>query len=346
MEKVVYILGAGFSAYAGLPIMSNFLVKSKDMYYANVNKYRYFKNIFRRIDQLSKIKNYFKSDLFNIEEILSILETESILYRKTDRSEFINYLVDVITFYSFSDSTITKPSPGNWYDFLFSNNNMVRSYGYFIGSLFNLKFDLIEGNERQFKVVGIDSKTKYAIVTLNYDLIPENIIKGLKNNYNLSEDISFEKLKYDPSWNRPYLAKLHGSIDSKDIIPPTWSKTRTREIERTWKIAYNILKDTNQIRIIGYSLPIADNYITYLLKTAILKNDYLRQIDVICLDPTNEVRERYQRFIDFDYFRFKNAKVEDYLSAVFDKSRRIPGGNIKSVTLDKLETVHIDFMAK
>lgn len=32
VENVVYILGAGFSAQFGLPIMSNFLEKSKDMY--------------------------------------------------------------------------------------------------------------------------------------------------------------------------------------------------------------------------------------------------------------------------------------------------------------------------
>jgi len=32
MDKVVYFLGAGFSAPLGLPVTSNFIVKSKDMY--------------------------------------------------------------------------------------------------------------------------------------------------------------------------------------------------------------------------------------------------------------------------------------------------------------------------
>ena len=33
MERVVYLLGAGFSAPLGLPVMSNFLEKSKYMYF-------------------------------------------------------------------------------------------------------------------------------------------------------------------------------------------------------------------------------------------------------------------------------------------------------------------------
>jgi len=35
LEKVVYLLGAGFSAPLGLPVMSNFLEKSKDIYFAD-----------------------------------------------------------------------------------------------------------------------------------------------------------------------------------------------------------------------------------------------------------------------------------------------------------------------
>lgn len=41
-EKVVYILGAGFSAPLGLPVMSNFLVKSKDLYFSDTEKYKRF----------------------------------------------------------------------------------------------------------------------------------------------------------------------------------------------------------------------------------------------------------------------------------------------------------------
>jgi hypothetical protein len=73
MERVVYLLGAGFSAPLGLPVMSNFLEKSKDMYFETPDRYKYFSDVFNQIRDFSVVKNYYNSDLFNIEEILSIL---------------------------------------------------------------------------------------------------------------------------------------------------------------------------------------------------------------------------------------------------------------------------------
>ena len=46
MEKVVYILGAGFSAPLGLPVISNFYEKSKDLYFSDTIQYKYFIKIF------------------------------------------------------------------------------------------------------------------------------------------------------------------------------------------------------------------------------------------------------------------------------------------------------------
>ena len=77
MERVVYLLGAGFSAPLGLPVMNDVLVKSRDLYFSNREMYPHFDEVFQMIAQLSVTKNYFETDLFNIEEILSILGTES-----------------------------------------------------------------------------------------------------------------------------------------------------------------------------------------------------------------------------------------------------------------------------
>ena len=76
MEKVTYILGAGFSAPLGLPVMQDFLAKSKDLYFSDPRRYRHFQRVFELVRNLSITKNYFDADLFNIEEILSILEMQ------------------------------------------------------------------------------------------------------------------------------------------------------------------------------------------------------------------------------------------------------------------------------
>jgi len=76
MDKVVYLLGAGFSAPLGLPVVSNFRVKSYELFARDPTKFAHFQEVFDRINELSRIKNFYDANLFNIEEILSLLEME------------------------------------------------------------------------------------------------------------------------------------------------------------------------------------------------------------------------------------------------------------------------------
>jgi len=68
-NRIVYILGAGFSAPLGLPVMSNFLELSKDIYFStedNSNEFLHFKKVFDTIRSMNVAKSYFNSDLSNI----------------------------------------------------------------------------------------------------------------------------------------------------------------------------------------------------------------------------------------------------------------------------------------
>ncbi len=96
LDKIVYILGAGFSAPLGIPVMSNFLDKSKDMFALEPERYSNFKDVFRTIDRMYKSKGYYTTDLFNIEEILSILEMSEQVGDGKEKSSFIKYIADVI----------------------------------------------------------------------------------------------------------------------------------------------------------------------------------------------------------------------------------------------------------
>ena len=73
-SKVVYILGAGFSAPLGLPVMSDFLSRSKDLYFEDSQRFKHFDKVFQEIRHMAQAKNYLDIDLFNIEQILSILD--------------------------------------------------------------------------------------------------------------------------------------------------------------------------------------------------------------------------------------------------------------------------------
>lgn len=343
MEKVVYILGAGFSAYAGVPLMNNFILKSKDIYYSGQTRYAYFEKIFEKIDELAKVKNFFKADLYNIEEVLSLFDTEAILYRNTKfRTEFIRYISDVIEYYTFNNLEI-KLGMANW-EGSFLGKEIPSYYAFFSLSLFGVSFSSTKtgnANKGDIKLQRItNDNCRYSVISLNYDLILENSLNSINSFYSPELNFEFERNKYLKEWELPQLCKLHGSVDLQNIIPPTWSKnTSENSIQKTWKNAYNILKDATQIRLIGYSLPITDNNVRFLLKSAMLKNQSLKKIDVICLDKTGQIKSIYDEFIDFNYYDFRNNRTENYLSTVKNLRK-----SDTQILLNDLEKLHKNFM--
>jgi hypothetical protein len=113
MERVVYILGAGFSAPLGLPVVRNFLFRAKDLFFQEPRGREYFHEVFQEIDRLSKIKHYFDSDQFDIEEILSILEMGEQFEgrRLREKDLFVRFLIDVVKSHSKSLPHFHSPPP-------------------------------------------------------------------------------------------------------------------------------------------------------------------------------------------------------------------------------------------
>jgi hypothetical protein len=339
MENVVYILGAGFSAHLGLPVMNNFLIKSKDMYFECPSKYKYFANVFETIKDLSITKNFYETDLFNIEEILSIIEMNSHLKGQKIKEHFLRYIKDVIDYYTPALEPYGVNLPGNWEDFIFGKSAKWKLYGHFIGSMLNIGIkEIIDndyGRNRRYYICEPlqDNNFKYSIITLNYDVIPESIIAFLSDNY------SNRNIEID-------IAKLHGCIRAGNIVPPTWNKGGNKGIVPAWKKAHEVLSEANYIRVIGYSLPTSDSYVKYLLKSAAIDSKHLKSFDVLCSDSDGSVKKRYDQFINFKYFRFKNTTAETYLGAIHQAFKdAYQGARIKSVTLRFPEQVHATIFA-
>lgn len=350
MDKVTYILGAGFSAPLGLPVMSNFLIKSKDLYFQDPEKYKHFKTVFDTIRELSISKNYYDTNLFNIEEILSILEMGSFLEGKKLKKDFINYILDTINCYTPEIKPVGEYTPGNWYDFVFSGGEPHKLMGYFIGSLFGVSFEMGEGKingvhgRRVLTKIGSNAGVGYSVLSLNYDMVLEDYCQSIKSKYYGDEDFSFNK-EISPEWKKPSLFKLHGCAGDGTIVPPTWAKGTQKKIIPTWRNAYQALLNSTHIRFVGYSLPLSDSYIKYLLKSSVVNASHLKKIDVICLDGDGAVKKRFDDFIQYDYYRFKNANVVEYFNEVHELSR-CKGYGKESIVLNKLEEAHEKFMSK
>jgi len=317
INNVLYILGAGFSAPLGRPVISNFLTVSKDMYQREPKKYEHFALIYDRLDRIGKAKSYVNCDLFNIEEILSILEMESYVTGKDLSREFTRYIADVVTHCTPRLVAPGKPTRSDWFQSMFDagdEQGLSQIYFEFVAKLFNLVFRW--DGRAITSWVAEQPKIRYGVITLNYDLVIENIVAELNRKYAPKRrlDFLFEPSEADP-YGTPYrlsVAKLHGSLHPLTIVPPTWNKTRGPEIEKAWKLAKRLISHANYLRFVGYSLAPSDLYIRYLLITGILDSMNLKGIDVISLDP-GQVHENYKLLFTFSAFRFAEQDVRDHL---------------------------------
>jgi len=91
-------------------------------------------------------------------------------------------------------------------------------------------------------------------------------------------------------------------------------------------------------------LPTSDAYIKYLLKSAILNSEHLKKIDVICLDDDNNARNRYDNFIDFNYYRFANRNVSDLFEDLYDMESKGKRQKKEDFVPHQLEAVHEKLM--
>lgn len=324
MERVVYLLGAGFSAPFGLPVMRNFLYKAKDLYAAQTEQYEHFHQVFDKLDRMSATKTYFSADLLNIEEILSILEMERQVGGDESMTEaFERLIADVVKYHTPElrvdhESFINNPRAAVF------GREPWHQYGWFVVGLLGktLRFEERETRSSTGRPLGIEPQgrlqaskhaAEHSIITLNYDRILEQIADRVQEFNDPSESIRFQ-VRPGPMTGAagPILCKLHGSVGSS-IVPPTWNKAVHPEIQPAWQDAWTALRSANQIRVLGYSLPQADAYVKYLLKWAVVDAPNLKNIDVLCLDPAGDVRARYSEFVTFRDCRFANIGVLEYL---------------------------------
>jgi len=326
--------------------MSNFISKAKDIYYSGNSNGKSYADIFDRINDLSKIKNYFHSDLFNIEELLSIYDMEYALAGKRENNAFAEFILDVIQHYSFKEENIERTFPGNWYDFIFGDKDHHRNILAFVANIFQLEFSENPATTRLqgFKSIVVPSDIKYSIVSMNYDALLETALTSFNRDFHSNH--AFTKLDFNIDWSNPMLYKLHGDIENNTIIPPTWAKNIDKQMLTIWKNAFNLIKSSTQIRILGYSLPISDTYFQYFLKAAISNNPYLKCIDVVCKDANGSVKSRYKDHFSFRDFRFQTGDLADYCKPLWANVH--PGHFARNahILCNALESIHMAFMAQ
>lgn len=329
MERIVYILGAGFSAPAGIPTIRNFLTEANDLYSDRQKDFSFFEGVFERLDQLGHVSTFYSADLKNIEDVLSMLEMRTFV------SNQVEGVQDLDLFEKFICAVIKAKTPdfdkefhGNYRNWLRRQASPIPLYSYvsFVLSLHRVQFHSNEATQIEFPNLGKfpyfrpeqkNTTYRYDVVSLNYDRLLETSLEAANSSVLKDLGLSFEASPKDSQ--SVTLAKLHGDAGSGVVVCPTWNKSdisseHKRDIKIAWMAAYNVLKQATQIRILGYSLPVLDSYIRYLLKAAIHNSRSLKKIDVLCLDPDGEVEARYKQLATFRNFKYISQDVSVYLN--------------------------------
>lgn len=352
MEHVVYILGAGFSAPLGIPVVRNFLETAHDLMERDPNRFAQFQQIFDRISQLAVAKTYYDADVENVEEVLSMLEMAEYASPSPAKIEFARFICDVIEASTPPIKRSTKAATGDLVEWVFGDEFVGRNYGCFVAGLCGLRIEGAPGYQPVIR--GADDRaTKYTVVSLNYDRALEACLEFLRDSWGMNASDGFEVYPRtnQATLGRCVLAKLHGSVDQGPggIVPPTWNKVGRPTILAAWQRAYAALSNANRIRIIGYSLPDNDAHFRYLLKMAATHSANLKSIDVLCRDDDNEtVAQRYRAFVTRNKLQFRSEDSAKYLIRVGD-SLDAAAGNAGMPTKSfvvNLEKAHTSFFAR
>ena len=114
------------------------------------------------------------------------------------------------------------------------------------------------------------------------------------------------------------------SVDAPIIVPPTWNKTTYhRALSDVWGRAAQELSDTENLFIVGYSLPESDVFFRYLFALGTIGETPLRRAWVFNPDTSPEIRERYSSLFGpgaeqrFKFFPVNFIDAIDEIRGVF-----------------------------
>ena len=305
----VYILGAGFSATHGLPLIKDFMLALRDAHPWLLEQGRKLE-----ADAVERVLQYrldsapasyrISLDLENIEELFSLADAgKDVLSRHiriaiaaTLDYKMVGSELPVTTFTSEDPGIL----PGAWHVNQRSTINFrVPTYQFFAWTLLGRWSDPLASS---------------AFLTFNYDCVLEDALKDIGYDIDYGLRSVANKLFSSTDGNLGVgtirVLKLHGSVNwmrksrsaslqvvpaysdvikvagVPEIVPPTWRKLFAKEVVDVWKTALEEIERATRIVIIGFSMPPNDLHFKFLLASGLRRNVSLREI--VFVDPAGQ----------------------------------------------------------
>jgi hypothetical protein len=350
-DNNVYVLGAGFSAEAGLPVITSFLGRMRDAFdwlqgRGREDELRAIERVLQFRHESAAAGYRINLDLDNIEHLFSLAAAKAGTASAADIRSAISSTLDFGTETGrppIRRMRISEPrgwpctpqwrdEASRWIDASAEFTDVESSiYDYYAAFLSGLTANK----------TGLSRNT---VVSLNYDLLLEKSLRHLAIpfSYGLAgPGVAFDAdADGDASGEGAFeLLKLHGSINwgeaedgsvrvhrdyesvraaklSPLLVPPTWHKSAGDPLLRVWEAAVAALAAATRITLIGFSIPAIDQHFKYLLAVGLKENSSLRSVKIV--DPRcDELLQQYQAVFREDQFRYGVVQVRSSRAAEY-----------------------------
>ena len=321
----VYILGAGFSAERGFPIVKNFMFEMRDAYdwlktADRLEEAKAIENVLDFRHDAAASAYRVKIDLENIEELFSLASASTGFAKSKELSKSIR--VAIAATLDYCSNKTTEPKIGLHSPELLTFYNQYRNndqQGIF-------EYRNIPAYQFYLRaMLGLQGATtgENTFISFNYDTVVEQALSSMNIGFSYgfkAKTVNYKTHSLNLNNQNIKLLKLHGSVnwahleqakrgsgklaiyDSYDavraakaipeLIPPTWRKVFDGNLEGVWNDAIEAIKSATRIIIIGFSVPETDNHFKYLLAAGLQSNISLRDIVFVNQDGSEAFKSR------------------------------------------------------
>ena len=329
-DKNVFILGAGFGAEGGAPLLRDFLQTAQRLLVNPTSRLSkderdLFTRVFNHRYELAAAREAIEVDLDNIEHLFGLLDLEATIDSR--KRQFRDDLVYVIL--------RTLELSIDWVRVDDERRSPVRLFARHlrpIDAVLTFNYDL-----------QLDQQVSRCGQSLDYCLADDdggkrapgpNSIKALKlhGSANWFQCTNCSKTTVVDHTSSPMDAFVsdrvrrscehchHAGVLRPTIVPPGWRKPGIDKddiLVPVWRTAVEELREAQRLVIIGYSMPESDIFFRYLLALGV----NMRSIDrVVLIDPDHAVDARYQRLFDEVFrshrFHYSDTRCRDSFAGI------------------------------
>ncbi len=340
MAGSVFILGAGASAAAGVPMMDKFLDRARDL--AESKRARdaqaSFDLLFGAIDLLPQAHSKATLDIDNVESVFSALEMARIIGvfgdYSTKQIQELDVAMRLVIAKTIESSMILKTSgarpmpPEPYYDFAYLIQRLRFEYPNHPATIITFNYDLAADYAFHFAGVPVsygfaedDPKDGIPLLklhgSLNWadcadqacgDIVPWRLDKYFQNHH--WPDLGPVRTAQLTVASHLRQFAHHNFVVSPVpvVVPPTWGKaSQHHRLARVWNRAAVALQDAENIFVVGYSLPASDAFFKYLYALGTIGKTRIKRFWVF--NPDESVEGRYRELLGpgvigrFEFFK-------------------------------------------